>query len=117
MTYNSDGQLVRPIAQAETGARSGPAFSKVSRSHRFGAQLVNTLGISFGTSFSDLMPAILVQADDITPIPSLTMFSGLHHATVNDDYSRFDRKLCWRVSRPFPATVVAIGPSLSTQDQ
>lgn len=116
-TYNSDGQIVRPMTPQETGARQGPAFSKISRSHRFGAQLVNTLGISFGTSFDGLKDAKFTKADEVTLIESLTTYSGMYHDTLDDDYNRFDRKLCWRVSRPLPATIVAIGPSLATQDQ
>jgi hypothetical protein len=48
-TYNSDGQMVRPIAMADTGARNGPGLGKTRRTQRYAALVSNTLGISFGT--------------------------------------------------------------------
>lgn len=116
-TYNSDGQIVRPQMPAETGARTGPAFSKLQRNHFFGVQLVNTLGISFGTTFDDLTSARFTESDEHTAIAPLTMYSGTYTDTIDDDYSRFGNAPCWRVSRPLPATVVVIGGSIETMDQ
>jgi len=114
-TYNSDGQLVRPIAQADTGARNGPAFGKLTRAHRYALKLVNTLGLSIGGSFAKLLPANFRQANN-SPIPALTTFNGISQDTLSDDYS-YDGGVCWRVSRPFPATVVVAGVNQTTQDQ
>ena len=44
------------------------------------------------------------------------LFTGVQSDVLTDTYS-FDSQLCWRVSRPYPATITAIGPSLSTQDE
>jgi hypothetical protein len=117
-TYNSDGQLVRPIMPAETGARNGPALGKMRRTHRVAPLLSNTLGISFGTNFtpSGLIPARFTLDDRTTNIPPLTTFSDVYETQVFDQYS-YNSQPCWRVSRPWPATVVAIGPNLETQDQ
>ena len=117
MTYNSDGQIVRPQTPVETGARTGPAFSKISRDHFLGALLVNTLGISFGTNFSSLTPARFTLEDEVTPIPSLTSFTGIYTDIPNAKHSRNNERLCWRISRPFPAAIAAIGASRATQDQ
>jgi hypothetical protein len=117
MTYNSDGQIVRPQTPVETGARTGPAFSKISRDHFLSAQLVNALGISFGTNFSSLTPARFTQEDEVTPIPSLTTFTDLYTDIPNAKHSRNNERLCWRISRPFPAAIAAIGASRATQDQ
>lgn len=115
-TYNSDGQLVRPVAMAETGARNGPAFAKLRRNHRYGAQLVNAKGISVGTTFDNLQPCIFRQADGETPLAPIDMFSGIHQDTIQDD-TTYDGMICWRVSRPYAANVVAIGGNIETHDQ
>jgi len=116
-TYNSDGQLVRPIAPADTGARNGPALGKTRRNHQYSVLVSNTLGLSFGGTFSvyDLMPAQFSKADG-NPIDPLTMFSGVHHDTLSDDYS-YDGMVAWRVSRPWPANIVAISGNIQTQDR
>lgn len=116
-TYNSDGQIVRPQMPAETGARTGSGVGKISRDHFFGVYLVNTLGISFGTNFSSLIPARFTQADEVTPIPALTTFTGMYTDIPDSRYSRFEERLCWRSNRPFPAAIPLIGISRATQDQ
>jgi hypothetical protein len=117
-TYNSDGQLMHMIAQADTGARNGPAFGVLSRAHRFAAKFVNSFGLSFGTDLtrSSAMVPVIFKTDAADPIPPLTTFTGLHQDSALDDYA-YDNAFCWRVSRPWPATVVAIGNNLATQDQ
>ena len=115
-TYNSDGQLVRPIQPAETGARNGPAFGKLSRHHRYAFRLVNTVGLSVGTSFTKLIPFNTKLNGNGAPLAPLNMFTGISADAFIDDYA-YDNALCWRVSRPWPATVTAAGTSLETQDQ
>jgi hypothetical protein len=114
-TYNSDGQLVRPVLPADSGARNGPAFGKLTRAHRYALKLVNTLGISVGGTFAKLKPANLKQDNNMPP-PPLTMFNGISQEALNDDYA-YDNAMCWRVSRPFPANVAAVAVNLATQDQ
>jgi hypothetical protein len=114
-TYNSDGQLVRPILPADTGARTGPAFGKLTRAHRYAAKLVATLGLAIGGTFAKLRPANFKQNDN-SPLPALTTFSGIAQAELDDDYY-YDGGVCWRISRPFPANIAAIGLNLQTQDQ
>lgn len=114
-TYNSDGQLVRQIAQADTGARNGPALGKTRRHHQFSMLLSNSLGVEIGTDFSDLMPVPLLKANG-DPIDNLTTFSGVVHDLIIDDYS-LDGMVCWRVSRPMPVNLVALSGNLQTQDR
>jgi hypothetical protein len=61
--FTSDGQIVRPVASAETGARTGPALGEMRRTDNIAAQLYGcvTQTISFGVSFDDLLPAILAD--------------------------------------------------------
>jgi hypothetical protein len=114
-TYNSDGQLVRPVAVADTGARQGPALGELRRIHRFSMLLSNTIGLSFGTSFTNMLPVAL-EGPDGTSYTPLQPYSGVAQDSSQDDYS-YDGMMCWRVSRPFPANVVAIAGNLATQDQ
>ncbi len=125
--YNSDGQLVRPMTPQDSGARNGPALGKKRRAHQ-AAALLNTAGassaggnqlaIAFGTSFAKLQPAIVSYGStgntgSIAPGQS---FSGVWFDTIGDE-SSFDGMLCWRVSRPLPANIVAVEPFLETQDK
>jgi hypothetical protein len=114
-TYNSDGQLVRPIAPADTGARNGPALGKTRRNHQYSVLVSNTLGLSFGGTFAVARPAQFRKANG-NPIDQLTMFSGVHHDTLSDDYS-YDGMVAWRVTRPWPANIVAISGNVQTQDR
>jgi hypothetical protein len=115
-TYDSDGQLVRPVAMSETGARNGPAFGKLRRNHRYAVQLVNAKGLSIGTTFDKMKPCLFRQADDETAIGTLDTFTGIHQDTIEDDMT-YDGMICWRVSRPYPVNIVAIGGNIETHDQ
>jgi hypothetical protein len=110
-TYNSDGQMVKPIAPADSGARNGPALGKLSRAHRYAMLLVNTLGLQAGGTFAKLRPA----AYETKPA-ALTMFTGIAQDGATDD-DGYDNGWCWRVSRPFPANVTAVALNLNTKDQ
>lgn len=114
-TYTTNCQIVRPVAPQESGAANGPAFAKTRRAHEFGALLLNTQGISFGTDFTNMRPAEF-RTPGGTAYAATSLFSGTYEGTVEDDYS-FDSMLCWSVSRPFPATVLSIGGFLKTQDR
>jgi hypothetical protein len=115
-TYNSDGQIVRLIAQADTGARNGPAMGAPSRTHRAALKLVNTTGLSFGGNFDRLYPCIfMMNGASATKLGTLSLFSGTFYDQVRDDFT-YEDSLCWRVSRPYPATITAAGVNLRTED-
>lgn len=114
-TYNSDGQLVRPILPVDTGARNGPALGKTRRNQRYAALWNGTKGVSIGTTFDNLRPAQFKQPNGEL-IGTLDTFSGVIEDTIEDDYS-FDGMICWRVSRPLPANLVAIEGFIQTQDR
>ncbi len=111
--YTSKGQIVAPKGQ-ESGARSGPAPGKIQRTHRFAAKLINTIGISFGTDFSRMHPA-LFRAPGGTAFAVNTLFSGTYRDAIDDDYS-LDSRIAWQVTRPFPVTVASISGAIHTQD-
>jgi len=115
-TYNSDGQAVRLIAQADTGARNGPALGAPSRSHRAALKLVNAKGLSIGGNFDRLYPCLFKAGIDSTlDLPALSLYTGIFFDQLRDDFT-YDDSLCWRVSRPFPATITAAGINLRTED-
>jgi hypothetical protein len=113
-TYTSDGQIVRPNTPQETGARSGPGFGKLRRTHQFAAQLESTQGVSFGTTFANLSPAQFRLANDTAYTP-LQQFTGIYQGTLEDNES-FDGMICWRVTRPYICNLTAIGGRIATQD-
>lgn len=119
-TYTSRGQLLRPSDSEDsrwgtTGARVGPAFGKARRIHEFAALMQATQAISFGTSFDKLRPAIFKTAGGAL-IAATELFSGTFNGMV-DDNSTTDGMLCWEISRPYPAALLALGGYLMTQDK
>lgn len=115
-TYTSDGQLLRPATPADTGTRSGPGFGKTRRQHKAAAQLYGCVNgsISFGTDFNRLDPAKLWQAND-TPYTVQQLWSGIWRDEVDSKYD-YDGNLAWRISRPLPAFVIAVGGFDAGQD-
>lgn len=125
--YYSDGQIVRPISPQDSGARNGPALGKKRRVHQVAALMNNAgasscagnqLGISFGTRFDKLQPAIVSYGatGKTGSIAPLQTFSGVWFDTISDE-SGFDGMVCWRIARPLPATIVAVEPFLHSQDK
>lgn len=115
-SYSSRGQIVRPASREESGARNGPAFAKLRRSEKFGALLIDTQGIKFGTSFTAAkMHTANFKTPGGTPYPVSTLFSGTYKDDLTDS-DDFDSMICWEVTRPYPATVAMVGGFLNTKD-
>lgn len=115
-TYNSDGRIVRLVAQADTGARNGPALGAPSRSHRAAVKFVNSRGVSIGGNFDRLYPCeFKAGIDSVKTLPALSLYTGIFYDQVKDDFT-YDDSFSWRVSRPFPAVVTAIAVNLRTED-
>ena len=49
------------------------------------------------------------------PMVAGQTFSGVYRDVVTDDDS-YDGMICWRISRPLPATICALQPFLQTKD-
>lgn len=115
-SYTTQGQLVRPNSPQESGARQGPAFGKLRRNHAYAAQVENTVGVSFGTDFTRLMPALFTDAGGNTQLQLNQPFTGIwYSASLTDSDSR-DGMLCWQVTRPYPCNMLAMGGMLNTTD-
>lgn len=114
-SYTSDAQLVKPMTSAESGSRSGPAFGKKRRTHQYALQTVSAAAMSFGTRFDKLNPILFKNNANIIMPPGQT-FTDTYQDTLSDDYS-YDSMLTWRITRPMPATVAAVGAFVHTQDR
>ena len=112
--YQTQGQLCRPMLPADTGARNGPGFAKKKRTARYGMNLSASLGVQVGTDFSDMLPVPTVSPTGKN-LPYLSLYSGIKRETLKNDFS-FDSMLAWQTTRPYPATVTALGGFLTTED-
>ena len=124
-TYTSQGQLLPPHAPPEAGTRFGPALAKTQRTHNLACSLVNTQGISFGTAFTDSIggTSTMKAAELMTNngegtklLPLSQLFTGTLWVPLTDPYS-LSSKLCWKITRPYPATITVIGGTVQTSDQ
>lgn len=114
-TYTSQGQLLRPDYGADAGARNGPAFGKIRRLHWYAMSFYRSRGVTVGTDFLKLRPA-LMQTASKKPLLAPTLYSGPSTNTVDNDYG-FEGQVAWQITRPYPATVTAIGGYLETVDK
>jgi hypothetical protein len=106
-TYTSQGQLHRPIEPQETGSPIGPTLGQRRTVKRFAAYMVNTQGISFGTSFSNLH-AFTFKSNGNIPYASNQLFTGVGYRDSLADSWSYDGMICWQISRPWPACIGAI---------
>jgi hypothetical protein len=115
-TYNSDGQLVRPVTQADTGAQAGPGFAKLGRFHRVAMQVYGAVNgsLSFGADFATLYPAKLRYDNDV-PYPVNVQWSGIWRQEPSSQLD-FDGMIAWRISRPYPGFVMAVSGFMSKAD-
>lgn len=114
--FTSDGQIVRPALPQDAGTQAGPALGKERRIHRFAAQVYGCINgkIKFGVDFDHLRAARLTNKRN-EPYTAQQLWSGIYRDQPEAE-SDFDNMLCWRVERPLPAFVVALGGTVQTQD-
>lgn len=108
--YNSDGQTM-PI---EGGAQDGSSQGKTKRISRIGFWLLDALGLKYGMNANDLTEILVRQWGDnfgaMTPL-----FTGVVRERFEGDYDKLGQ-IYWRADGPFPATVLAVMPQVSTSD-
>lgn len=113
-SFTSQGQLLRPLAQDQTGSQTGPALAKIRRTPKLQVLLHQAQGLSFGTSFTALRAALFETVGGRRYTPT-ELFSGVFDINVDDGYS-YDSQLCWEISRPYPAALLAVGAPLTTEN-
>lgn len=113
-SFTSRGQLLRPVAQDMTGAQVGPAFAKLRRDHKLGVQFQNAQGVKAGLSFDGLR-TLNFKTKGGRLYSAAELYSGVFWDSIDSEYD-VDSQLCWTITRPYPATITAIGGFMQTQD-
>lgn len=114
-SYLSDGQLVSQVSPPDSGARNGPAMGKSRRTEWYSMLLDSTRGLSVGSTFDKLFPAKLLQENG-QDIGVLETFSGVIQDTLQNDFTMYGT-ICWRVSGPYPANIMAVAGGIHTADR
>lgn len=115
LNYCSHGQLLRPDWGDDAGAAAGPAFGKTRRIHQYSMLFYRTRGVSVGIDFTNVR-TIPLKTPGGTEIAAPTLYTGVISGTLETKYD-FDNMIAWKVCRPYPATITAVGGYLSTQDK
>lgn len=105
--HTSEGQLLRPLAPDATGSQTGPALGKLRRQQQWAGLFLNTRGLYIGTTF-DNVRKVIFRNDNESSLSPTELFSGAMYANL-DDAQTLDSMLCWEVTRPFPANIIALG--------
>jgi hypothetical protein len=116
-TYTSQGQLLRQVGQS-SGARNGPALGKTRRTHQAAFQIAQTQGMYVGTDFDTtlhILPMKSYPGGTVT-LALNELYDGVNWVPIDDPYG-FDGMVAWQVTRPYPATVLAVEGFLHTSDR
>jgi hypothetical protein len=103
------------MLRIEAGAADGTALGKTRRTNRLGLVLDRTLGVSIGTSFTD-MTDIQFRTTNTAFGHAPELFTGVITESLDADYD-FDNNICIRQSQPLPGTILAVMPGMTTQDR
>ncbi len=113
--YGSRGQIPRPGAEGEIKSSQGSGLGKPRQVNQMAALLNSAVGVSFGVSFDEMIPAIFTDAAG-APLDHATMFSGVHQMSITPDRGKYDCELCWEITGAFPCVVVSITGFLHTEE-
>lgn len=97
----------------EAGSADGVAQSKMKRIARLAIRFVNTLGGKIGASLTQLEDILYREFQDsqnVTPAG----FTGDKEVAFNSGYARSAR-VYYHIDQPFPATIAAIIPKITTE--
>jgi len=115
--YHSDGQALRP----EAGTAQGTAQGKTQRSHRVFFRLHDTLGLMVGASFNTSgygkLTSLPFRTSGNAMDTAVPLFTGDKGDFSWEGSYTTENYVCWRVTQPFPATIIAIMPDLDTQER
>jgi hypothetical protein len=109
--YNSDGQTLR----SDAGSATGTAQGKFQRTNRVVFRLYDSGGMSVGPSFDKLTRLTFRTGGDPTD-SAVPLFTGDKDVSWPENYTT-ENLICWRFNKGLAGTVVAIMPSLVTQDR
>jgi len=104
------------IMPLEVGGRDGPAIGKIKRIHGVAFRFLDTLGVKYGESESNLTDFLFRDSTD--PMGSSPpLFTGIEIPNGwPGDYTR-QATIVVKSTQPYPMTLVSVAAQLSTQDQ
>lgn len=114
-TYTSQGQILRPDTQDQMKSQVGPGLAKSRRIAQFGTLLAGTQGIRFGTDFSRMHAVQFKSPGGTQDLTALQLFDGVYWSPVDDTWG-YNSMLCWDITRPYPACVVALDGFMQSTD-
>ncbi len=109
--YNSDGQLLR----SKDGSAQGTSIGATRRVSRVSFMLHNVGDLSFGATFTSLIPAQFEIADADFADQAPKLFDGILRDGVESSYG-FSDKICFRQSSGLPGMIQSITRFLEEQD-
>jgi hypothetical protein len=115
-TFTSTGQLLRPDYGVDAGAQNGPAFGKLRRLHKWAGSFWKTRGLSIGTDIDGQLYPVMLRSPGKIVLSVPNLFSGIISDTINNDDS-YNAQIAWKVTRPYPVTILAMGGYISLADK
>jgi hypothetical protein len=112
-TYVSQGDTTAPIAPEEAGARAGPGFGKLRRSHYIMAAFEGSQGVLLG--IDDIFYTAMFTAANGRPLTIDQQQTGMFRDRFTAEYN-FTNRIGWQVTRPYICNVTAIGAAVETAD-
>lgn len=101
--FNSQGQLLR----VEGGAADGTSIGKTRRTTRAAVQTHRLGDLSIGTSFKNLIPIQISQADQQLADQSTPLFSGIIREGLESAYD-FESQICFQQNSMLPGAIESI---------
>lgn len=101
--YKSQGKLLR----IDSGAADGTSIGKTRRTTRAAMQVYRVGDLAMGTSFENLIPVQLAQADQNQADNAVPLFSGIIREGLESAYD-FESQLCFEQSSPLPGVIQSV---------
>src|SRR3990167_1496899 len=111
LAFDAQGSTMR----FDMGAQNGTSQGKVQRIYQAAFRLHSTRAMQAGPSFTALDEVIFRTSDDLTNTP-ISPYSGDKIVDWDGDYST-EARICWKLDKPMPCTILAIMPQLMTEDR
>lgn len=111
LAYNSD---IEPL-RMDAGAANGTSMGKLQRANRVVVKLFESLGLQYGGSFDSMDTFDFRSVSDLMGA-AVPLFTG--DIVIDNWPGDLDRnmRLCFRQAEPLPLTIVAIMPTINTED-
>lgn len=105
------GQLLR----IDAGAADGTSIGKTRRINRVGFMFHRSLNLKIGPSFDELT-RLQFRTPSVPMGQPPSLYSGIMVENFDANYD-FENQVSWEQDQPLPSTILAIMPSMTTQDR